>query len=61
MYRSRRVIAQCILFNLGETPMILVSKHSFHDLVIRLLICTLMSFLIVTGGRNEFLVRATAE
>jgi hypothetical protein len=41
--------------------MILVFKHSFHDLVIRLLICTLMSFLIVTGGRNEFLVRATAE
>jgi hypothetical protein len=40
--------AEDIYLNFWEDPMILVAKHSFHDLLIRLFLCTLMSFPTVT-------------
>jgi hypothetical protein len=60
MYRARRVTAQDSLCNSCEIPMILVSRHSFHDLVIRHFLSTFTSFPTVTGGRNELLVIAIA-
>jgi hypothetical protein len=58
--RARSITAQDNLWNSCEIPMILVSRHSFHDLVIRHFLSTFTSFPTVTGGRNELLVIAIA-